>query len=270
MTEADLRRWLADRYSVTAPAYRRYWAPVLLTGSRRLLERLPLDGARRVLDLGTGVGMLLPEMKNRAPDALVVGVDRSEGMIGLAPAGFPRAVMDAANLTFRDGSFDAVVMAFVLFHLPDPAAGVAEIHRVLRPGGATAIATWAGDPHDSPATRIWTEELDRAGAITEDPWPPRHDLMDTPEKLAGLLSAAGLTEIEAGTLVLDDRMDVEEFLTRRTTLGFSQLRFDSLPSEAQPACLHRARSRLDRLDPKDLVAAETAVLGWGRKAATPG
>jgi SAM-dependent methyltransferase len=265
VTQPDPRRWLADRYSVTAQAYRRHWAPVLLTGTRRLMKRLPLNGARRVLDLGTGVGLLLPEIRKRTRDALVVGVDRSEGMLQLAPAGFPRAVMDAVNLGFREESFDAVVMAFVLFHLPDPSAGLAEIHRVLRSGGAAAVATWAGDPHDSPATRIWNEELDRAGAITEDPWPPRHDLMDSPEKLGSLLMNAGLTEIETQVLVLDDRMDVEEFLTRRTTLGFSQLRFDSLPPEAKPPCVQEVRSRLERLDPKDLVAAEVAVLGWGRK-----
>jgi SAM-dependent methyltransferase len=263
----DQERSIADRYSRNAEAYRRYWAPVLLNGSRTLLERLPLDRTRRALDLGSGVGMLLPEIRSRIPDGgLVIGADRSEGMLRLAPATFPRAVMDASRLAFRDATFDAVVMAFALFHLNDPVAGLAEIHRVLRPGSTAGVVTWAGDPMESPANEIWNEELDRAGASTEDPWPPRHDLMDTPEKLAGLLSTAGLTEVGTQLLPLEDRMDVEEFLARRTSLGFSKHRFDSLSPEAQATSLRRTRSRLTKLDPEAFVPSEVAILGWGRKA----
>jgi ubiquinone/menaquinone biosynthesis C-methylase UbiE len=110
--------------------------------ARWLLEELPLAETRRVLDLGCGVGALLPHLDRVAPRALIVGLDRTEAMVALGPRDFPLLVGDAAELPFADGSFDAVVMAFMLFHLPRPTAGLAEAWRVLRPGGSVGLLTW--------------------------------------------------------------------------------------------------------------------------------
>ncbi|MGH9315796.1 MAG: class I SAM-dependent methyltransferase, partial [Thermoanaerobaculia bacterium] len=120
------RRWedterLAGIYSSHARGYAESWSPVIRPIGRRLLEALAWDGARRVLDLGTGAGVHLPEIRRRVPGACVVGVDRSPGMLELARQhGVPLVLMDGIDLGFRDSSIDVVVMAFVLFHLDDP------------------------------------------------------------------------------------------------------------------------------------------------------
>jgi ubiquinone/menaquinone biosynthesis C-methylase UbiE len=134
--ESGLR--IARHYSSEAEAYRDLWAPVLVDLARWLLDELPLEHARRVLDLGCGVGALLPHLHKVAPRALIVGLDRTEAMVALGPQDSPLLVGDAAELPFADGSFDAVVMAFMLFHLPRPIAGLAEAWRVLKPAGGSA------------------------------------------------------------------------------------------------------------------------------------
>jgi SAM-dependent methyltransferase len=68
------------------------------------------------------------------------------------PPKFKRAQMDATRMTFGDGSFDFVYSVDVFEHLPDPAAALAEVERVLRPGGVAAISllpyTAEAGPHD--------------------------------------------------------------------------------------------------------------------------
>ena len=159
--ESGLR--IARHYSSEAEAYRDLWAPVLVELARWLLDEFPLEEARRVLDLGCGVGALLPHLHKVAPRARIVGLDRAEGMVALGPRDFPLLVGDAAELPFADGSFDAVVMAFMLFHLPRPTAGLAEAWRVLKPGGWIGLLTW-GEERESRARSQWVEELDAEDA----------------------------------------------------------------------------------------------------------
>src|SRR5437879_4495691 len=127
MTEPDPAmlehsRRLTAHYDADAIAYAALWAPVLLPLSRKLLDRLPMATAGHVIDIGTGAGTLLPELAGAAPNAFVVGVDRSLGMLRIGrTAGRALALVDALRLPMRPASFDVAVMAFVLFHLPDPA-----------------------------------------------------------------------------------------------------------------------------------------------------
>jgi SAM-dependent methyltransferase len=183
---------IARHYSSEAQAYRDLWAPVLVGLARWLVEELPLAETRRVLDLGCGVGALLPHLDRVAPRALVVGLDRAEGMVALGPRDFPLLVGDAAELPFAAGSFDAVVMAFMLFHLPRPTAGLAEAWRVLRPGGWIGLLTW-GKERESRAWRQWVEELDAEGAAEVAEKLSWHELVNTPQKVNGELQAAGFT-----------------------------------------------------------------------------
>ena len=87
-----------------------------------------------VLDVGCGEG----ELARHLADGAWLGVDSSREMLTRAPA--PAVLADAAALPFPDGSFDAVALLYVLYHLQEPASALSEAHRVLRPGGLLAVA----------------------------------------------------------------------------------------------------------------------------------
>jgi SAM-dependent methyltransferase len=96
-----------------------------------------LDGAARVLDVGTGEGQVA-RLASRLGASLVAGVDPTVAQLAVARerAGGPCYVRAAAErLPARDASVDAVVACLVFEHLPDHLEPIAEVARVLRPGG---------------------------------------------------------------------------------------------------------------------------------------
>lgn len=260
VTADDSVRALARHYSGAAENYERMWAGVLHPASRRLIDRLPLAGAHRVLDVGTGVGTLLPALQERAPDATVVGVDRSPGMVGRASARFPRVIGDASRLPFATGSVDVAVLAFMLFHLPDPAAGLREARRVLAPGGAIGVTTWGQDV-PVPAVDIWHDELNRHGAPPDAPLISNHELGDTPDKLGALLGDAGFGEVAVGPVTWEYRPTMEQFVERHTALGHTARRFAGLAPDVQAEFLRAVQSRLVTLGEEDFADRRGIVAG---------
>ena len=106
----------------------------------------PAPGARWI-DVGCGNGAFTELIVERCAPASVQGVDPSEGQLtfartrpGVRIAQFRQG--DAMALPFADNSFDAAVMALVIFFVPDPAKGVAEMARVVRPGGTVSAYAW--------------------------------------------------------------------------------------------------------------------------------
>jgi SAM-dependent methyltransferase len=96
---------------------------------------------RRVLEVGAGPGELSARMTG-ALGAEVVALDVSERMVELARGrGVDARVGDVQSLPFEDESFDTVVAAWMLYHVPDLDRGLAEIARVLAPGGWLVAVT---------------------------------------------------------------------------------------------------------------------------------
>lgn len=109
---------------------------------RRTVRALELDAGARVLDVATGTGDLARLVLEAHPDARVVGLDPSTRMLELARRKVPGAafdVGDAERLPYADASFDAACMAFGIRNVPDRGAALAELARVVRPGGRVAI-----------------------------------------------------------------------------------------------------------------------------------
>ncbi len=112
-------------------------------------ERLGLTPGTRVLDVGCGSGTLWRQ-DGPSPRRLVL-VDRSRGMLAAASRavdgelGAHCVCCDAESLPFANASFDLVVANHVLYHVPDVYRALAEIRRVLTPGGRLVAATNGGD-----------------------------------------------------------------------------------------------------------------------------
>ena len=260
-TDGERAEALIQRYDAEAKSYLSYWAPVIHPASCRLVGELVLPSAHRVLDLGAGAGTLLPVLGEKFGGAVVVGVDRSEGMLSLADTDDSVAVMDALDLGFRAAVFDLVVMSFMLFHLPDAAAGLKEARRILRPGGKLSLSTWATDI-EAPAVRSWNDALDAHGAPAADALPrlANHDIMDTPDKVENLLGSAGFVSVEATVHEFSHTMQPDDFVALRLHVGATSQRLRSLTVEAQQHCVTDARSRLAALSPEDFTLRMKIIL----------
>jgi ubiquinone/menaquinone biosynthesis C-methylase UbiE len=106
-----------------------------------LVPQAPL----RLLDAGCGTGNLLLALQRRRPRAALTGVDLSPSMLKRARAKLADVDLRRSDLgerlPFEDGSFDVVTSVNVLYAVADPARTVAELERVLKPGGLLIICT---------------------------------------------------------------------------------------------------------------------------------
>ncbi|WP_328603718.1 class I SAM-dependent methyltransferase [Amycolatopsis sp. NBC_00345] len=164
-------------------------------------------GARRVLDLGCGDGLLLETLAGRGAE-LLAGIDLSSGELeacrrrpALADADLRQG--RAQELPFADGSFDAVVSHMALMLMADVPSIAAEVARVLAPGGTFAVAVGAGPLDAAEVFLSFARPMfdkvpkERQAPQTGDPRTRRRDGLDE------LLAPAGFGPVSWDTLVLD-------------------------------------------------------------------
>lgn len=131
-------------------------------GERILRERrFDLHGARRILDVGSGAGQIVKHLLKYAdPEAEINSIDLSREMLRRArnrlKSRVPRFVAaDFTRLPFADESFDCVTCGYVLEHVPDARSGLAELSRVMTPGGRMLLLTTEDSFGGAWTSRFW-------------------------------------------------------------------------------------------------------------------
>ncbi|WP_416965174.1 class I SAM-dependent methyltransferase [Streptomyces sp. Agncl-13] len=194
-----------------ARAYAVSFARLCAHPVERLLDAAEVEAGTYVLDVGTGTGTAA--LAASARGARVSAVDADAGMVAVArAAGVEAEVALLPELPYPDGEFEAVVANFVVNHVGRPRAALAELRRVLKPGGRVALTLWG-------ARRGAGQELfGRAFAAAEAVIPvdlprldPAEDFARTADGFAELLREAGFTDAGAAELEWDHRTTVDEW-----------------------------------------------------------
>ena len=128
-------------------AYERYMGKWSQLAGSLFLDWLAVPPGLRWLDVGCGNGAFTELVIARCAPSQVDGIDPSEAQLAFARsrAGARSAKFDmgdAMALPFATGAFDVAIMALVIFFVPDPSKAVAEMVRVVRPGGVVAAYAW--------------------------------------------------------------------------------------------------------------------------------
>lgn len=165
-----------------------------------LLTQVELKDSDKILDVSTGTGE--PGLTAASRAVQVVATDVAEDMVEIARhhaeskelSNFEAKVADAENLPFSDNEFDAVTCRLGVMYFANPAAGVQEMSRVLKPGRKLALAAWS-----DPAKNPWATTA--AGVINKllnlpapAPDAPGVFRCHQPGKLTELLEGAGLRD----------------------------------------------------------------------------
>jgi SAM-dependent methyltransferase len=227
-----------------------------------LLEPVP---GSRLLDLGCGTGEDVLALAARvAPGGRVIGIDASHAMIDEArrrAAGAGEAVElrvgDARRLDLPDGSLDGCRSERTLLHLDEPGRALAEMARVVRPGGVVVAAEpdWGTLAVDAPDRAAGRAVAAAAGDVFRSPHAGR--------ALRRLLLEAGLERVDlvARTLIITDRATAEMLFDLRGAAA-GAVRAGALAPEAASAWLEG----LDRAESAGrFLAAMTAFMASGRR-----
>jgi ubiquinone/menaquinone biosynthesis C-methylase UbiE len=179
------------------------------------LDWLAPPQGMRWIDVGCGNGAFTELLVERCAPAEVQGVDPSEGQLAYARTrpGVRQAEFrlgDAMALPFPTGKFDAAIMALVLVFVPEPAKGVAEMVRVVRPGGMVAAYMWDMLGGGFPLEPLLVEMRDMN--LTTPRAPQRE--ASRMEAMRDLWSGAGLEAVEMRDITVQRTFaDFDDFWT---------------------------------------------------------
>ena len=199
----------------------------------------------RWIDVGCGNGAFSELIVERCAPAGVQGIDPSEGQLAFARTR-PAARLarfqqgDAMALPFPESGFDVATMALVIFFVPEPAKGLAEMARVLRPGGTIAAYAWDMFGGGFPLEPIFAELRPMNIA------PPKAPSEDASrmENLRALWSAAVATEIETRVIKVNRTFaSFDEFWTIATTSSVGTV-IGKMPATDVEGLKSRVRARL--------------------------
>jgi SAM-dependent methyltransferase len=206
----------------------------------------------RVLELACGPGGLgLAAAERVAPGGEVVMSDVASEMTAIAAAradalgvtNVTTCDLDLERIDQPDASYDVVLCREGLMFALDPARAVREIRRVLRPGGRVAVAVWGPRERNPWLGVVFDAVSAQIGAPVPPPGIPGPFALEDADRLAGLLSSAGLSDVVVGEVAVPLRAgSFEEWWTRTSALAGPLAKIiASLPEEAGQALRARVR-----------------------------
>jgi SAM-dependent methyltransferase len=244
-------------FEVSADAYLRFMGRYSEPLAVRFADLAGVGGGQRVLDVGCGPGALTAELARRAGPDAVSAVDPSDAFVAAVRERLPEVDVRrsaAEQLPFPDDAFDAAMAQLVVHFMTDPVAGLREMGRVTRPGGAVAACVWDHAGGRGPLTEFWraVRELDPAAGDESNLAGVRQG------DLARLFAQAGLGGARVATLTVRVRHDGFEQWWEPFTLGVG-------PSGAYVASLDAGRRAALRERCRGLLPAgpvEISATAW--------
>lgn len=205
-------------------AYERYMGVWSQSAGERFLDWLAAESGWSWLDVGCGNGAFTELVTRRLAPRAIAGIDPSAAQIAYArtrPALRAAELRqgDAMALPYPDSAFDAAVMPLVIYFVPDPARGVAEMTRVVRPGGSVSAYAWDMPGGGSPYEPLFAEMRALGMAVLAPPSPDASRL----DVMHQLWTDAGLTHVETTAITVTrtfaDRDDYWATVTGSASVG---------------------------------------------------
>lgn len=242
----ELRARLLRMWSAVAPGWAQHSAYIDQRAARLTNELLALAGPRpgeRILELACGPGGLgLAAAPRVAPGGEVVLSDVVPEMTAIAAQraaalgleNVSARVLDLEHIDEPDGSYDIVLCREGLMFALDPARAAREIHRVLRPGGRVALAVWGPRARNPWLAVVFDAVSAQLGATVPPPGVPGPFSLEDSQRLAAILSDAGLAQVTIRELAVPLHADSFEEWWKRTSALAGPLAkvLESLPEPA--------------------------------------
>jgi ubiquinone/menaquinone biosynthesis C-methylase UbiE len=233
------------RYSDGA-AYERMMGAWSRTSGNIFLDWLAPSSGLRWIDIGCGSGAFTELIVKRCAPTEVEGIDPSEEQLAFARtrpalrmAAFHRA--DALALPFAEDKFDVAVMALVIFFVSVPAKGVAEMVRVVRPGGTVAAYVWDMMGGGHPLELL---HLEMCAMGFAPPLPPTSNVSRL-EALQDLWVGAGLSEVDAREITVQRTFtDFDDYWTTSLMAATVSSTIATMSSDDAAELKTRMRRRL--------------------------
>jgi ubiquinone/menaquinone biosynthesis C-methylase UbiE len=223
------------------------------------LDWLSPGADKKWIDVGCGNGAFTELVVERCAPVDIDGIDPSEGQLAFARKRHTAQVArfhhgDAMALPFPASRFDLAVMALVIFFIPDPVKGVAEMVRVVRPGGVVATYAWDVPGGGLPFESIFSE-MQAMGL--SPPKPPRADASSL-KALRELWTGAGLEQVETREITVTRSFnDFDDFWTT-SLLGTTGQVIAALPAAQAEELKTRTM--------KHLLADQSGRITYGARA----